>query len=118
MKCSSMICVAIKLTFSRDFGSPKKDCFVLLDYQGIDSLTAESVEGTSLSLQSIDNVHGCDCLPLGMLCVCDGITDDVLKENLQYTTCLFIDQTRNTFDTTSAGKTTDSWLGDTLDVIT
>lgn len=105
------------VTFSRYFGSPKKDCFVCWTIRK-DSLTAESVEGTSLSLQSIDNVHGCDCLPLGMLSVCNCITDDVLKENLQYTTCFFIDQTRNTFDTTSACKTTDSWLGDTLDVIT
>lgn len=81
-------------------------------------LTAESVQGTSLSLQSVHNIHGCDGLPLGVLGVCDGIPDDVLKENLEYSTGLFVDQTRDTFDSTSTGQTTDSGLGDTLDVIT
>jgi len=81
-------------------------------------LTAKSVQGTSLPLQSIDDIHGCDCLPLGMLGVGDGITDDILKEHLQDTTGLLVDEARDTLHTTSAGKTTDGWLGDTLDVIT
>ena len=50
--------------------------------------------------------------------VCDCISDDIFQENLQYTTGLLVDQTRDTLDTTSAGKTTDGWLCDTLDVIT
>ena len=45
-------------------------------------LTTESVQGSALSFQSVDDVHGCDCLPLCVLGVCDGITDDILKENL------------------------------------
>ena len=55
--------------------------------------TAESVEGTSLAFQSIDDVHGSDSLPLGVLGVGDGITDDILKENLKDTTGLFVNQT-------------------------
>jgi len=43
-----------------------------------DSLTAESVQSTSLPLQSVDHIHGGDGLPLGMLGVGDGIPDDVL----------------------------------------
>ena len=82
------------------------------------SLTTESVQGPALSFQSIDDIHCCDGLPLGVLCVCDGISDDIFKENLQYTTGLFVDQPRNSLHTTSASKTTDGWLGDTLDVIT
>ena len=31
---------------------------------------------------------------------------------------LLVDQARNTLDTSTTGKTPDSWLGDTLDVIT
>ena len=81
-------------------------------------LTAESVEGPALSLKSIDDVHGCDGLPLGMLCVGDGITDDVFQENLENTTGLFVDEARDSLYTTSASKTTDGWLCDTLDVIT
>jgi len=81
-------------------------------------LTAESVEGSALSLESIDDVHGCDGLPLGMLCVGDGITDHVFQENFKNTTGLLIDETGDSLYTTSASKTTDGWLGDTLDVIT
>ena len=81
-------------------------------------LTSESVQGTSLTFQSIDDVHGCDGLPLGVLGVCDGITDDIFKENLEDTTGLFIDEARDTFHTTSTSETTDSGLGDSLDVIT
>ena len=81
-------------------------------------LTSESVQSTSLSLEGIDDIHGGDGLPLGVLGVGDGIPDDILKENLQDSSGLFIDESRNTLDSTSAGKTTDGWLGDTLDVIT
>jgi len=81
-------------------------------------LTAESVEGTSLSLQGVDDIHGGHGLPLGVLGVGDGITDDVLQEHLQDTTGLLVDQARDTLDTTTAGQTTDCRLGDTLDVIT
>lgn len=84
----------------------------------IESLTTESVEGSALALEGIDNIHGGDSLPLGMLSVGDSITDDVLKEDLEDTSGLLIDQARDTLDTTSASQTADSGLGDTLDVIT
>ena len=80
-----------------------------------------------------------------MLSVRDGVTDDVLEEDLENTAGLFVDQARDTLDTTTAGKATDSlrdikkggqarvgqwrsfthahtgntyWLSDTLNVIT
>ena len=49
-------------------------------------LTSESIEGTSLAFQGIDDVHGSDGLSLGMLGVGDSITDHVLKEDLQNST--------------------------------
>jgi hypothetical protein len=52
-----------------------------------------------------------------MLSVGDGISDDVLKEDLKNTTGLFVDKTRDTFDTTSSCKTSDGWLCDALDVV-
>ena len=82
------------------------------------SLTTESVEGSALALEGIDNIHSGDSLPLGMLSVGDSVTDDVLKEDLEDTSGLLIDQARDTLDTTSASQTADSGLGDTLDVIT
>lgn len=81
-------------------------------------LTAESVESTALAFEGVDDVHGSHGLPLGVLGVCDGITDDILKEHLQDTSGLLVDETADTLDTTSAGKTTDGRLGDSLDVIT
>ena len=84
----------------------------------LDNLTAESVEGTSLALEGVDNVHGGDGLPLGVLGVGHGITDDVLKENLQNTAGLLVDETGDSLDTATTSKTTDGRLGDTLDVVT
>jgi hypothetical protein len=81
-------------------------------------LTSETVKGLSLALESVDNVHGSDGLAAGVLSVSDRVTDDVLEEDLEDTTGLLVDQSRNTLDTTTTSKTTDGWLGDTLDVIT
>jgi len=94
---------------------PKKGRFVS---RLVVRLTSESVQGPALSLKSVDNVHGCDGLPLGMLSVGDGITDDVLEEHLEDTSGLFVDEAGDSLHTTTTSETTDSGLGDTLDVIT
>lgn len=59
-----------------------------------------------------------DGLALGVLAVGDGVTDDVLEEDLQDTASLFVDQARDTLDATTASQTADSRLGDALDVVT
>ena len=101
------------------FGGPERTEVVFCCKQQMGGcLTTESVEGTSLSLQGIDNIHGGDCLPLRMLGVSNGIPDYILQENLQYTPGLLVNEAGDTLDTTPAGKTADGWLGDTLDVIT
>ena len=41
----------------------------------------------------------------------------IFKENLENTAGLLVDEARDTFDTTTTGKTTDGGLGNTLDVI-
>ena len=81
-------------------------------------LTAEAVEGAALAFESIDHIHSSDSLPLGMLGVGDGVADDILKEHLEHTTGLFIDETRDTLDTSTTSQTTDGRFGDTLDIIT
>ena len=109
----------VKERLRKKVSGPKKDRWWDFSYlRKVMCLTSETVEGSALSLQGIDDIHGGDSLPLGMLGVGDGITNNVLKENFQDTTGFFIDEAGDTFDTTSAGKTTDSRLGDTLDVIT
>ena len=90
----------------------------MLSKPSVEDLSTESVEGTSLPLEGIDDIHSGDSLPLGVFGVGDGITDDVLKEDLEDTTGLLVDQARDTLDTTTTRQTANSGLGDTLDVIT
>jgi hypothetical protein len=71
-----------------------------------------------LTFQGVDNIHSGDCLPLGVLCVGDSITDHVLQENFEYTSSFFVDESADSLDSTSAGQSTDGGLRDTLDVIT
>ena len=81
-------------------------------------LSSESVKGSSLSLEGVDDIHGGDGLSLGVLAVGDGISDDVLEEHLQNSTSLLVDEAGDSLDSSTTGKTTDGGLGDSLDVIT
>jgi len=81
------------------------------------SLGTETVKGAALSLESVDNVERGDSLALGVLSVGDRVADDRLEEELEDTTGLVVDKTRDTLDTTSSRETSDSGLGDTLDVV-
>jgi hypothetical protein len=56
-----------------------------------DHLTTETIQGATLSLESIDNIKRGDGLSLGVLSVCDCVTDNTLKEGLQDTSGLLID---------------------------
>ena len=115
-KLNCNVCTTDKILFEKYVWPLKGPLLLFLSVAG--GLTSESVQGTSLAFQSVDDIHGCDCLPFGVLGVGDSITDDIFQEYFQYTTGLFVDESRDTFDTTSPGKTTDGWLGDTLDIIT
>ena len=90
-------------------------CSVVADSE---NLTSETVQGAALTFQCVDDVHGGDGLALGVLGVGDGITDDVLEEDLEYTASLLVDETRDSLHSTTASQTTDCRLRDTLDVIT
>ena len=68
----------------------------------LECLTSESVQSTSLPFQSIDDIHGGDGLPLGMLGVGDCITDDILKEYFENSTGLLVDESRDTLDSSTA----------------
>ena len=81
------------------------------------SLAAEAVQGLSLTLQSIDNVHGGDGLPLGVLGVGDCISDDILKEVLEYASGLLVDESADSLYSSSSSQSPDGRLGDALDVI-
>ena len=70
-----------------------------------------------MTLESVDNVEGGDGLALGVLGVCDGVTDDTLEEGLENTAGLLVDHGGDTLDTTTTRETADGGLGDTLDVV-
>jgi len=98
----------------RNVGGPVKG----LDVDGAaSSLAAEAVEGASLPLEGVDDVHGGDGLPLGVLGVGDGVADDVLKEHLEHAAGLLVDEARDTLHSSAASQTTDGRLGDALDVV-
>merc|ERR1712210_289191 len=80
-------------------------------------LSSEAIQGASLPLEGIHNIHGSDGLPLGMLGVGDCVPDDILQENLENTPGLLVDKPTDTFDATPPCKSPDSRLGDTLDVV-
>ena len=81
-------------------------------------LTSESVQGTSLAFQGIDDIHSGDGLPLGVLGVRDSISDHVFEENFEDTSSFFVDQSTDSFYTTTTRQTADGWLRDSLDVVT
>ena len=87
------------------------------DFEWSRNLTSESVESTSLSLKSVDDVHSGNGLSASVFGVGDGVSDDVLEEHLEDTTGLLVDESRDTLHTSSTSETADGGLGDSLDIV-
>jgi hypothetical protein len=83
-----------------------------------DGLATKAVQGASLPLEGVDHIHGSHSLAACMLSVGDSVPNDVLKEDLEHSTGLLVDQARDTLDATTTCKTPDSRLSDALDVVT
>ena len=81
-------------------------------------LSAESVEGATLPLESVDHIHGGDSLPFGVLGVGNSVPDDVLQKDLQNSTSLLVDESGDPLDASPAGQPPDGGFGDALDVVT
>ena len=64
-----------------------------------------------MTLEGVDDVHGGDGLSASVFSVGERVSDDVFKEDLEDTTGLFVDQSRDTLDTTTTSETTDGGLG-------
>lgn len=77
----------------------------------------KSVKRPALPLERIHHVQSSNRLPLGVLGVCHSIPDHVFQKHLEHPPGLFVDQARDTFDTTATGETADGGLGDSLDVV-
>merc|ERR1712029_1268774 len=80
-------------------------------------LSSEAIEGPALPLQGIHHVHGGHSLPLGMLGVSHGVTDNILQEDLENTLSLLINETTDPLNTTPSCKSPNCRLSNTLDVI-
>ncbi len=80
-------------------------------------LSSESVEGASLALERVDDIHGSHGLAASVLSVGDGVADDVLQEHLQDTAGLLVDEAADALDTSATGQTADRRLGDSGNVI-
>ena len=76
---------------------------------------AEAVEGSALSLESVDDIDGGDGLALGVLGVGDGVTDDVLEESSEHESGLVVDERADSLDTATSGESSDRGLGDAHD---
>jgi hypothetical protein len=104
---------AYLMTFEICFG-PEKGLFDDDD----ERLTTESIQGSALTFQRVDDVHGGDGLSLGVLRVGDCIANDVLEEDLEDTARLLVDQTGDALHSASTSQTTDGRFRDALDVVT
>lgn len=80
--------------------------------------SAETVEGSALSLESVDNVESSDSLSLGVFSVHNGVADDVLEEGSENSAGLLVDVGRDSLHTTSSCESADSRLGDAEDALT
>jgi hypothetical protein len=67
----------------------------------LNRLTTESVKGSSLSLQRVDNIKRRNGLALGVLGVGDRVTNHTFEEALEDGSGLLIDESRDTLDTTT-----------------
>jgi hypothetical protein len=108
--------VVLKNTIAREgkqSGIWSKNC-----KQNSQNSAAESIEGSTLPLKGIDNVHGSHSLPASMLRVGNSISDDILEEDLEHAARFFVDEAADPLHAASASEAADGRLGDTLDVIT
>ena len=80
-------------------------------------LVSESVEGATLSLESVDDVYGGDGLALGVLSVSNGVANHVLQEDLQNSASLLVDKAGDPFHAAPSCQTTNGRLRNALDVI-
>ena len=81
-------------------------------------LTTEAVQGAALALEGVNDVKGGHGLSAGVLSVGHGVSDDVLKEDLEDTTGLLVDEAGDALNTATTSETADSGLRDALDVVT
>ena len=72
----------------------------------------ETIDGSALSLEGIDDVHSSDGFSAGVLSVGDGVPDDAFEEALEDLPGVVVDERGDSLDASSAGQPSDCGLGD------
>lgn len=80
-------------------------------------LSTESVNGLSLSLESVDDIERSDSLALGVFGIRHGISNDTFQERLENSSRLLVNQSGDTLDSSSSSQTSDCRLRDSLNVV-
>lgn len=75
---------------------------------------SESVERSSLSLKSIDDVLSSNSLSLGVFSVGNWVSDNVTQETLEDLSDFLVDSEWDSLDTSSSGESSDGWFGNSL----
>ena len=70
-----------------------------------------------LSFKSINNIERCDCLMLSVLDVCYCIMNNALEKDLENTSSLVVNHSRNMLDIITACETMNSRLDNAHDVV-
>ena len=68
-----------------------------------------------MSLEGVDDVHGSDSFPPGVLSVGDGIPDDVSEEAGEDVSDFLVDVEGDSLDAAASGQSSDGGLGDAFD---
>lgn len=66
--------------------------------------TTNAIQSSALPLEGVDGVHGSHGLPASVLGIIDSVTDHVLKEDLQDSAGLLVDEAADALHASEAGK--------------
>ncbi|MFA6159112.1 MAG: hypothetical protein WC763_05835 [Candidatus Paceibacterota bacterium] len=78
-------------------------------------MATETVDGTTVALEGIDDVHGGNSLAMGVLSVGGSVAKDLLEELAKGSTALGVNLSRDALHTTTTGEAAKSRLGDSSD---
>ena len=78
------------------------------------SKITESIQGSSLSLQSIDNIQSSHRLSIRMHWIRHGVMDHFFQKGFQNTTGFLVDQARDSFDSSSSSQSSDGWFSNSF----
>lgn len=79
-------------------------------------LLPEAVEGVSLTLESVHDIHCGNGRATSVIGVQDSIMHHFLEKNPEGSACMFINEARDTLHTTTVSETTDGIIGNSFDV--